>query len=88
LAVEPEQLKQINAPILGIFGAQDRGISVQDVKKFEQTLKEMGKNVQVIIYPDAGHGFENPSDPQKYRAQDTADAWLYTVEFLGRTLKH
>ena len=35
LATDPEALKKINAPILGIFGGKDRGIPPEDVNKFE-----------------------------------------------------
>ena len=35
LATDPDALKKINAPILGLFGAQDRGITPGDVHKFE-----------------------------------------------------
>src|SRR5437868_12061584 len=87
LAVDADSLKKINAPILGIFGGKDRGIPVEDVKKFEQQLKQMGKKVEIIIYPDAGHAFENPNNKDGYRADDAADAWKRTVEFLKRTLK-
>src|SRR6266571_4236733 len=55
LAVDAESLKKINAPILGLFGAQDRGITPEDVKKFGDALDKMGKRVEIIIYPDAGH---------------------------------
>ena len=47
LAVDADSLKKINASILGSFGGQDRGIPVDDVKKFEQTLKQLGKKVRV-----------------------------------------
>ena len=80
-------MKKINASILGIFGGKDRGIPVEDVKKFEQQLKQMGKKVEIVIYPDAGHAFENPNNKDGYRADDAADAWKRTVEFLKRTLK-
>jgi len=80
-------LKKINASILGIFGGQDRGIPVDDVKKFEQTMKQLGKRVEIVIYPDAGHAFENPNNKQGYRANDAADAWKRTVDFLANTLK-
>jgi carboxymethylenebutenolidase len=86
LATDPESLKKINASILGIFGGQDRGISVDDVKKFEQSMKQMGKKVDIVIYPNAGHGFENPNNKTGYRADDTADAWKRTVSFLAETL--
>jgi carboxymethylenebutenolidase len=87
LAIDPEALKKINAPILGIFGGQDRGITPDDVHKFEQQLKQLGKKVEVKIYDDAGHAFENSNNKDGYRAADAADAWKRTVEFLAMTLK-
>ncbi|HET7208117.1 MAG TPA: dienelactone hydrolase family protein [Terriglobales bacterium] len=87
LATDPENLKKINAPILGIFGGQDRGIPPEDVKKFESALKQQGKRIEVHIYPDAGHAFENPNNKAGYRPQDAADAWTKTLTFLQSTLK-
>jgi carboxymethylenebutenolidase len=84
---DPADLKKINAAILGIFGGQDRGIPVADVKKFEQEMKQLGKKVDIIIYPDAGHAFENPNNKDGYRPQDAADAWNKTVAFLSANLK-
>jgi carboxymethylenebutenolidase len=87
LATDPDALKKINAPILGLFGAQDRGITPDDVHKFEQALKQDGKNIDVKIYADAGHAFENPNNKDGYRAADAADAWKRTTTFLAETLK-
>jgi len=87
LATDPAALKGINASILGLFGGQDRGIPVDDVNKFAQTLKDDGKQVEVKIYPEAGHAFENPNNKGGYRATDAADAWDRTVKFLAATLK-
>jgi len=87
LATDPEALKKINAPILGLFGALDQGIPPHDVKKFGETLEEMGKKVDIKIYDDAGHGFENPNNKDAYHAADAADAWKRTVSFLAGTLK-
>jgi len=87
LVTEPASVEKINASILGIFGAQDRGIPVDDVKKFESRLKVKGKKVEIVIYPDAGHAFENPNNKAGYRAEDAADAWKRTVDFFSSTLK-
>jgi carboxymethylenebutenolidase len=87
LVTDGESLKKIHAAILGNFGGQDHGISPDDVKKFQQTLQRDGKNVDIKIYPDAGHGFENPNNKGSYRAEDTVDAWSRTVNFLATTLK-
>ena len=86
LATDPRSLKQINAAILGIFGGQDRGITADDVKKFEESLKQMGKKVDIVIYPDAGHAFENPNNEGGYRPNDAADARKRTAKFLADTL--
>jgi carboxymethylenebutenolidase len=87
LAADADSLKKISAAVLGIFGGQDRGIPVDDVKKFEQALKQQGNKVEIVIYPDAGHAFENPNNKTGYRANDAADAWKHTTSFLAGTLK-
>ncbi len=87
LATDPAALKQINAPILGLFGAQDRGITPDDVHKFGEMLDKLGKKIDVTIYPDAGHAFENPNNKAGYREADAQDAWNKTVAFLESTLK-
>ncbi|HZL66159.1 MAG TPA: dienelactone hydrolase family protein [Candidatus Limnocylindrales bacterium] len=87
LAADDATLKKINAAILGIFGGQDRGIPVADVNKFEAQLKALGKTVEIHIFPDAGHAFENPDNKQGYRADDAAQAWKLTVDFLAKNLK-
>lgn len=87
LAADAATLKKINADILGIFGGQDKGIPVDSVKQFESQLKAMGRTVDIHIFPDAGHAFENPNNKQGYRAEDAAQAWTYTVDFLAKYLK-
>lgn len=86
LSSDPATLKPINAAILGSFGGQDRGITPDDVHAFEQQMKALGKKVEVKIYPEAGHAFENSTRPS-YRAEDAQDAWQRTVDFLEKNLK-
>jgi carboxymethylenebutenolidase len=87
LATDPEALKKINAPILGLFGGQDQGIPPADVKKFGETLDKMGKKIEIKIYDDAGHAFENPNNKTGYRPDDAADASKRTVAFFAENLK-
>jgi carboxymethylenebutenolidase len=87
LATDKQALEKINAPILGLFGAQDQGIPPDDVRKFEATMKLLGKKIEVKIYDDAGHAFENPNNKTGYREADAADAWQRTVIFLAANLK-
>jgi carboxymethylenebutenolidase len=87
LASEPATLKKINAPILGLFGGKDRGIPVEDVQKFAAELKKQGKTVDITVYPEAGHAFENPNNKSGYRAEDAANAWDRTIKFFAQYLK-
>jgi carboxymethylenebutenolidase len=87
LADDLDDLKKIHAPVLGLFGGQDRGIPPSSVKKFEEQMQGLKKSVEVHIYPEAGHAFENPNNKMGYRADDAADAWKRTVEFLAANLK-
>ena len=44
LGNRPRSAGKIHAPILGIFGAEDRGITPTDVRKFGEALDQMGRN--------------------------------------------
>ena len=46
-------------------------------------MDKLGKKIDVTIYPDAGHAFENPNNKDGYRPADAADAWSKTVNFLA-----
>jgi carboxymethylenebutenolidase len=88
LATDPAAIKGIKASALGIFGGQDRGIPVEDVHKFGDQMKAAGKKVQIVIYPNAGHAFQNPGNKAGYRPEDAADAWQKTIAFLAKELEN
>ncbi|MCB9638366.1 MAG: dienelactone hydrolase family protein [Myxococcales bacterium] len=85
LVQDKEKLNTLQMPMLGIFGAKDKGIPVDGVKKFEATLKELKKDATIKIYPDADHAFANPSG-KRYREADAKDAWKHTLAFLKKHL--
>jgi len=87
LVDDPDEISKIRAPILGLFGAQDMGITPDDVKKFQAEMEKQGKKIEVTDYPDAGHAFENPNNKSGYRPRDAEDAWNKTVAFFASTLK-
>ncbi len=80
-----ERLAPLNVPILGLFGADDRGITVESVNGFEQALENLGKNYEIEIYANAQHAFANPSG-NRYNAEVAELAWVKTLEFLDRYL--
>lgn len=87
LATDPANLAKIHANVLGLFGGQDRGITPNDVHAFEAAMNKAGKPIEIKIYDDAGHAFENPNNKDGYRAADAEDAWKRTTAFLEKNLK-
>jgi carboxymethylenebutenolidase len=86
LVTEPDILSKIQWPVLGVFGDQDKSISVESVKQFEEALNANGITNEIYIYEGVGHAFANPSG-DNYAPQETQDAWEKTVSFLKKYLK-
>lgn len=80
-----DKLKTLNTDVLGIFGSQDKGISPETVKTFEENMQKANKKITVKMY-DAGHGFANPSNPV-YNKEATADAYKLSLNYLKEKLK-
>jgi carboxymethylenebutenolidase len=87
MPTDANDINQIKAPVLGNFGAEDRGITPAAVDAFQKAMQAGGKSIDVKVYPGAGHGFENPNNKDAYRPDATADAWTRIVAFFGKTLK-
>jgi carboxymethylenebutenolidase len=87
LPTDPNDILQIFAPVLGNFGADDRGVTPRDVDEFEKAMKGMKHLINVKIYDGAGHGFENSTNEAAYRPEAAADAWTRTLQFLNSTMK-
>jgi carboxymethylenebutenolidase len=87
LPTDPNDIQQIGAPVLGNFGGQEHGITPADVKAFQKSLTALGRYVDIKIYDDAGHAFENPNNQTGYKPADAADAWARTIAFLKKALR-
>lgn len=86
LVNDTEQLKNIQWPVLGIFGEEDTSIPPSAVQSFEAALNELNIKNEIYIYPGAGHAFANPTG-NNYAKEETQDAWRKTLEFLQKHLK-
>jgi carboxymethylenebutenolidase len=80
------ELSTLEMPVLGFFGGQDRSIPVRDVQDFRERLRVLGKDAQILIYPDADHAFANPSGGN-YNEKAATESWQETVKFLDEKLK-
>ena len=79
------RLAPLEVPILGLFGSEDRGIKLESVRRFEETLERLGKDYEIRVYDGAGHAFANPSG-NNFNAEYAEDAWSRTLEFLDSNL--
>ena len=72
---------QLKCPLLGLYGAQDTSIAVADVHEAEAKAKAAGETVEIVVYPDAPHGFHADYRPS-YRADDAADGWKRMLDWF------
>jgi carboxymethylenebutenolidase len=72
-------------PVLGIYGAEDGNIPLDQVRKFEDAL--IMKNVRntISVYPRVGHAFVKSNTYQNGEAAERA--WQQMLSFLYTTLK-
>ncbi len=73
----------IKCPLLGLYGGQDPSIPVDLVHEAEAKAKAAHKTVEIVIYPDAPHGFHADYRPS-YRQADAEDAWKRALAWLKR----
>jgi carboxymethylenebutenolidase len=75
------QLSKLRMPLIGFFGAEDKGITPDNVHDFETALRKAKVAEEIHIYPNAGHAFANPSG-EHYQADAAKDSWQRMIKFL------
>lgn len=78
--------KDIKIPFLGLFGEEDKNPPPADVKKFIELVRQHNPNVDVVIYPGAGHAFHADYRPS-YNAAAATDGWKRCLAWFGKYLK-
>jgi carboxymethylenebutenolidase len=75
----------LGCPLLGIFGADDRSPSPEQVAIHEAALKQHRKTYEFHSYEGAGHGFFSVDRPG-YRSEQATEAWREVFKWFGRYL--
>jgi carboxymethylenebutenolidase len=78
--------KDLDTPLLGLFGNDDQAPSPADVNVHEEELKKHGKNYEFHRYDGAGHGFFYYDRPM-YRQQQAMDGWAKVFAFFEKHLQ-
>jgi len=75
----------LSAPMLGLFGKEDRFPGPEQVATLDEELNRLDKPHEFHSYDNAGHAFFSVDRPS-YRPEAAVDGWKKIFEFFGRTL--
>jgi carboxymethylenebutenolidase len=80
-----DQLPQLRAPLLGLFGREDSYPSPEQVVELDEILTANGKPHEFHSYDDAGHAFFAVDRPS-YRVAAANDGWERITAFYAAHL--
>jgi carboxymethylenebutenolidase len=70
-----ELADKVKAPILGLYGAKDKGIPLESIDGMRTALNAAGNTkCEIIVYPDSEHGFHADYRPS-YNEKDAKDGF-------------
>jgi carboxymethylenebutenolidase len=79
----------LKAPVLGLYGGADAGISLESVDKMRAALAQAGsknaaaKNSLIEVYPDAPHAF-HADYRESYREGPAKDGWNKCIAWFKK----
>ncbi|MEU0508352.1 dienelactone hydrolase family protein [Amycolatopsis sp. NPDC006125] len=76
---------QLSCPLLGLFGAEDKFPSPEEVATLSAELDRLGKPHEFHTYEGAGHAFFAVDRPS-YRPEAAVDGWRRVFDFFGEHL--
>jgi carboxymethylenebutenolidase len=87
LQTDPEVLKRLQGPVLGVFGGADASIPLEKVRAFEAGLETAKVPHEVKVYDGMGHAFVQ-SVAEIEAGGPQGQAWAQLKAFLNRSLKN
>ena len=74
---------ELKAPVLGLYGGADTGISKESIEQMRAALKAAHSQSEIVVYPGAPHGFF-ADYRESYRSDAAADGWRRMQEWFKR----
>lgn len=74
---------ELKAPVLGLYGGADQGIPNELVAKMQEKIKAASKPSEIVLYPDAPHGFHADYRPS-YRSNLAKDGWAMMLAWFKK----
>lgn len=81
-----ERLPHLRAPLLGLFGNDDKYPGPAEVDDLDKLLTELGREHEFHRYDDAGHAFFSVDRPS-YRVEAALDGYQRIKAFFARHLE-
>jgi carboxymethylenebutenolidase len=74
---------ELKAPVLGLYGGLDKGIPVSDVEQMRAALAAAHSKSELVVYPEAEHGFNADYRPS-YNAAAAKDGWQKALAWFRK----
>lgn len=75
--------KDLKVPVIGFYGGLDTGIPLNTVQQMQDTLKKGKSKSEIVVYPNAQHGFNADYRPG-YNQESAADAWEKMLDWFKK----
>src|SRR5207247_9030643 len=70
-------------PTLAIFGGKDPWTPAADIDALRAAWRDRD-DCEIVVYPEADHGFVHAPERPAHRPDDAADVWQRALAFLRR----
>lgn len=85
-APDPSEALQVEAPMLIHLAGRDERVN-RTALPWAEALREAGKIVEAVTYPEVDHAFHNDTSAARYDAGAAERAWAATLAFFERHLR-
>lgn len=76
-------IPQIKCPVLGMFGETDRSVPMENISRFRRELERDASSYWMRIFANTPHGWMNTTEPDRYREDQSGQAWETLVAFFA-----
>ncbi len=74
---------RLQAPVLGLYGAEDAGIPLEGVFAMRKQLAEAGSPSEIVVFPGAPHAF-HADYRESFRPLPAEEGWRRMLEWFRR----
>ncbi len=78
-----ELAASLHCPLLGLYGGKDTSISQADVQVAAHNATDAGHQVNIVVFPDAGHGF-HADYRESYNQADAEKGWALMLDWFRK----